>query len=266
MSLSDEELERYARHLVLREVGGPGQAKIRAARVLVVGAGGLGSPVALYLAAAGIGRLGMVDDDAVSLSNLQRQILFRTTDVGRPKVEAGADALKALNPGVRIDVHPLRLTRANAMDLIAGYDIVADGSDNFATRFLVNDACFFAKKPLVSAAVTEFDGQLATFKAYLPGLPCYRCLFPGPAAGRAPCPLFGDRRSGRGRGRDGLAAGAGSPQGDQPGWAQGLPENSLFTKRLRRFRTVRLPRDPDCPLVRYRTHNHRSSRSRLTPA
>src|SRR6185312_15936715 len=155
--LSDEELDRYARHLVLREVGGPGQAKIRAAKVLVVGAGGLGSPVALYLAAAGVGRLGLVDDDTVSLSNLQRQILFRTSDIGRPKVQAGAEALKALNPGVRIEAHQTRLTAANVMALIADYDIVADGSDNFATRFLLNDACFFAKKTLVSAAVTEFE-------------------------------------------------------------------------------------------------------------
>src|SRR5580704_14658851 len=186
MSLSDQELERYARHLVLRQVGGPGQAKIRAASVLVVGAGGLGSPLALYLAAAGIGRIGLVDDDAVSLSNLQRQILFRTKDVGRAKVEAGAEALKALNPGVQIDVHHTRLTGANAMALIADYDIIADGSDNFATRFLLNDACFFARKPLVSAAVTEFDGQLATFKAWMTApkdghrLPCYRCLFANP--------------------------------------------------------------------------------------
>ena len=185
MSLSDEELERYARHLVLRQVGGPGQAKICAASVLVVGAGGLGSPVALYLAAAGIGRLGLVDDDAVSLSNLQRQILFRTTDVGRPKVEAAAVALKALNPGVRIDVHPVRLTRANAMELIADYDIVADGSDNFATRYLVADACYFAKKPLVTAALGTFDGTLTTIRAYERGAdgkpnPTYRCLFPEP--------------------------------------------------------------------------------------
>jgi len=156
--LSDDEVERYARHLVLREVGGPGQARIRRARVLIVGVGGLGSPAALYLAAAGIGKLGMVDDDAVSLSNLQRQILFRTKDIGRPKVEAGAEALKALNPGVQIESHATRITPANAMELIAGYDIVADGSDNFVTRFLLNDACFFAKKVLVSAAVTEFEG------------------------------------------------------------------------------------------------------------
>ncbi|HEX4273627.1 MAG TPA: HesA/MoeB/ThiF family protein, partial [Rhizomicrobium sp.] len=155
MALSDEELDRYARHLVLRQIGGPGQAKLRATRVLVVGAGGLGSPVALYLAAAGIGALGLVDDDTVSLSNLQRQILFRTSDVGRSKVEAGADALNALNPGVEIETHAVRLTADNVMALIAGYDIIADGSDNFATRFLLNDACFFARKPLVSAAVTE---------------------------------------------------------------------------------------------------------------
>jgi molybdopterin/thiamine biosynthesis adenylyltransferase len=178
--LSDEELDRYARHLVLREVGGTGQAKIRAAKVLVVGAGGLGSPVALYLAAAGIGALGLVDDDAVSLSNLQRQILFKTADVGRPKVEAGRDALAGLNPHVAVDIHAVRLTETNAMALIGGYDIVADGSDNFATRFLVNDACFFAKKTLVSAAVTEFEGQLATYKGHLPGFPCYRCLFAEP--------------------------------------------------------------------------------------
>ena len=180
MPLNDEELDRYARHLVLREVGGPGQAKIRSAKVLIVGAGGLGSPAALYLAAAGIGALGLVDDDAVSLSNLQRQILFRTSDVGRPKVEAGAEALKALNPGVQIACHPVRLTAGNAMALIAGCDVVADGSDNFATRFLLNDACYFAKVPLVSAAVNEFEGQLATYKAYERGCPCYRCLFAGP--------------------------------------------------------------------------------------
>ena len=178
--LSDDDLDRYARHLVLREVGGVGQAKIRSARVLMVGAGGLGSPAALYLAAAGVGTLGLVDDDAVSLSNLQRQILFRTSDVGRPKVEAGGEALKALNPGVQINIHQTRLDASNVMALIDGYDIVADGSDNFATRFLLNDACFFAKKTLVSAAVTEFEGQLSTYKAFDKGCPCYRCLFPAP--------------------------------------------------------------------------------------
>ena len=182
MRLSDDELERYARHIVLREVGGTGQAKLKAARVLVVGAGGLGSPLILYLAAAGVGTIGIVDDDEVSLSNLQRQIAHRTADVGRPKTQSAADAIHAINPGVAVETHQIRLDASNALDLIASYDVVADGSDNFATRFLVNDTSFFAKRTLVSAAVTEFDGQLATYKAYdrSGAYPCYRCLFPEP--------------------------------------------------------------------------------------
>jgi adenylyltransferase/sulfurtransferase len=182
MSLSDDELERYARHIVLREVGGVGQARLKAGRVLVVGAGGLGSPLVLYLAAAGIGTIGIVDDDIVSLSNLQRQIAHRTADVGRPKTASAADAVHAINPGVNVELHQVRIDPANALNLIGQYDIVADGSDNFPTRFLVNDACFFTKRTLVSAAVTEFDGQLATYKAYdrSNGYPCYRCLFPEP--------------------------------------------------------------------------------------
>src|SRR5262249_51372700 len=144
--------------------GGPGQAKIRGSQVLVVGAGGLGSPIALYLAAAGVGTLGLVDDDQVSLSNLQRQILFKTADVGTPKTEAGARALAALNPGVQVQIHTVRLTPENARSLIVPYDLVVDGSDNFDTRFLVNDTCFALDKTLVSAAVTEFEGQLSTFK------------------------------------------------------------------------------------------------------
>src|ERR1700722_6962418 len=166
MTLSDEELERYARHLLLREVGGPGQARIRAAKVLIVGAGGLGSPAALYLAAAGVGTIGLVDDDGVSLSNLQRQILYRTSDTGRPKTEAAAQALNALNPGVRVEIHSVRLTAENAPALFADYDLIADGSDNFETRFAVADAAHMARKVLVSAAVTEFEGQLSTFKAF----------------------------------------------------------------------------------------------------
>ncbi|HKQ10634.1 MAG TPA: molybdopterin-synthase adenylyltransferase MoeB [Rhizomicrobium sp.] len=246
--LSDDELDRYARHLVLREVGGPGQAKIRKARVLIVGAGGLGSPAALYLAAAGIGTLGLVDDDAVSLSNLQRQILFRTSDIGRPKVEAGAQVLKALNPGVQIQSHKTRLDPANAMALITGYDIVADGSDNFATRFLLNDACFFAGKPLVSAAVTEFEGQLATYKGHEPGRPCYRCLFPAPPPpGAVPnCSETGVL---------GAAAGVmGALQGleilkETIGLGTGLCGKILTYKALTaEFRTARLPKDPGCPL------------------
>jgi adenylyltransferase/sulfurtransferase len=246
--LSDDELARYARHLVLREVGGPGQARIRKARVLIVGAGGLGSPAALYLAAAGIGTLGLVDDDAVSLSNLQRQILFRTSDIGRPKVEAGAEALKALNPGVQIQSHNTRLVAANVMALIADYDIVADGSDNFATRFLLNDACFFAKKPLVSAAVTEFEGQLATYKGHEPGCPCYRCLFPAP-------PPPGTVPNCSETGVLGAAAGVmGALQGlevlkEVAGLGTGLSGKILTYKALTaEFRTARLPKDPACPL------------------
>ena len=248
MALSDEELDRYARHLVLRQIGGPGQAKIRATRALVVGAGGLGSPVALYLAAAGVGVLGLVDDDAVNLSNLQRQILFRTCDVGRAKVEAGAETLKALNPGVEVETHAVRLTADNVMALIAGYDIIADGSDNFATRFLLNDACFFAQKPLVSAAVTEFEGQLATYKGYEAGLPCYRCLFPAP-------PPEGAVPSCSETGVLGAAAGVmGSLQAleilkEAAGLGTGLAGKVLVYKALAtEFHTARLPKDPACPL------------------
>lgn len=250
MALSDEELERYARHLVLREVGGVGQAKIRAARVLIVGAGGLGSPVALYLAAAGVGRIGLVDDDAVSLSNLQRQILFVTKDVGRPKVEAAAEHLHALNPGVDLVAHHARLTKDNVQGLIEGYDIVADGSDNFATRFLVNDACFAARKILVSAAVTEFDGQLATFKAWdKTGIyPCYRCLFPEP-------PPPGTVPSCSETGVLGAATGVmGSLQALEvlkqiTGMGENLAGKILITDTLAwRFRTVTLTPDPQCKL------------------
>lgn len=247
-SLSDDELDRYARHLVLREVGGVGQAKIRAAKVLMVGAGGLGSPAALYLAAAGIGTLGLVDDDSVSLSNLQRQILFRSADVGRAKVDAGAEALQALNPHVAVQPHALRLSADNVMELIAGYDIVADGTDNFATRFLLNDACFFAKKPLVSAAVTGFEGQLATYKGYAPGLPCYRCLFPAP-------PPPGSVPNCADTGVVGAAAGAmGSLLAlevlkEVAGIGAGLAGKILTYKALSaEFRTVRFAPDPACRL------------------
>jgi len=248
MPLSDEELERYARHLVLRQLGGPGQARIRAGRVLVVGAGGLGSPLALYLAAAGVGTIGLVDDDAVSLSNLQRQILYRTSDVGRPKTEAGAQALAALNPGVRVVAHAVRLTPENAASLIASYDIIADGSDNFATRFLVNDTAYAAGKILVSAAVTEFEGQLATFKAHDGVSPCYRCLFPAP-------PPPGTVPACSEAGVLGAAAGVmGSLQAlevlkEIAGFGESLAGRLLIYEALTcRLRTIALPRDPHCPL------------------
>jgi len=183
--LSEAELERYARHIVLREVGGPGQAALRRARVLVVGAGGLGAPALLYLAAAGVGTLGVIDDDVVSLSNLQRQVIHATPDVGMAKVDSAAAVIGRLNPHVAVEQHPVRLTAQNALDLFARYDLVADGSDNFATRYLVSDACYFAKKPLITAALGAFDGTLTTIRAHQNDAdgkpnPTYRCLFPEP--------------------------------------------------------------------------------------
>ncbi|MGX1198024.1 HesA/MoeB/ThiF family protein [Parvibaculum sp. MBR-TMA-1.3b-4.2] len=166
MALTDEQLDRYARHIVLKEIGGPGQQKLLNAKVLVIGAGGLGSPCLMYLAAAGVGTLGVIDNDEVSLSNLQRQIIHGTEDVNRPKTESAAAAVARLNPDVTVHQHTDRLTVANARDIISQYDIVADGCDNFETRFVVNDACYYAKVPLVSAAVGQFEGQIATFKAY----------------------------------------------------------------------------------------------------
>ena len=166
MALTDEQLERYARHIVLKEIGGPGQQKLLNAKVLVIGAGGLGSPCLMYLAAAGVGTLGVIDNDTVSLSNLQRQIIHGTDDVGRTKTESAADAVQRINPDVTFHQHTERLRAENARDIVSQYDIVADGCDNFETRFIVNDACYFAKVPLVSAAVGQFEGQLATFKAY----------------------------------------------------------------------------------------------------
>jgi molybdopterin/thiamine biosynthesis adenylyltransferase len=181
--LSPGEIERYKRHLVLKEVGGQGQQKLKAARVLVVGAGGLGSPLIMYLAAAGVGTIGIVDDDRVSLDNLQRQIAHDTPSVGNPKVDSARDMAGRLNPHVVVETHETRLTAANAMNFISRYDIVADGSDNAETRYLVADACFFAKRPLVFGAVGPFDGYVATFKPYERDrdgnpYPSYRCLFP----------------------------------------------------------------------------------------
>jgi adenylyltransferase/sulfurtransferase len=250
MTLSDEELERYARHIVLREVGGVGQAKLKAAKVLVVGAGGLGSPVILYLAAAGIGTIGIADFDTVSLSNLQRQIAHATDDVGEAKTLSAGRRARAINPHVKIDAHNARLTAANALEVISRYDLVADGSDNFATRFLVNDACFFARKTLVSAAVTEFDGQLATFKAYdkSDAYPCYRCLFPEPPPpGSAPsCSEIGVL---------GAAAGVmGTLQALEVlkeilGIGESLAGKLLIYEALSaRFRSVRVKPDPVCAL------------------
>ncbi len=180
MSLSDPQFQRYARHLILDEVGEEGQEKLLAARVLVVGAGGLGSPLLMYLAAAGVGTLGIVDNDTVDLTNLQRQIVHSTANVGVTKVKSALLTLAAINPEIRVTPHALRLDSTNAAALISEYDVVCDGSDNFATRFLLNDACYFGRKPLVAASLLRFEGQLSTFKAYDGKTACYRCLFREP--------------------------------------------------------------------------------------
>ncbi|MGB7976060.1 MAG: molybdopterin-synthase adenylyltransferase MoeB [Roseiarcus sp.] len=185
MSLSSEEIERYARQIVLHGLGGPGQNKLKAARVLVVGAGGLGSPALQYLAGAGVGTLGIVDDDAVSLSNLHRQVIHATEDVGRPKTESAQAAIGRINPHVTVEPSAYRLNEKNVRSIVRRFDVALDGSDNFATRYALSDACFHERRPLVSAALGEFDGTLTTLKPYENGPngkpnPTYRCLFPEP--------------------------------------------------------------------------------------
>lgn len=252
--LTPEEIERYARHIVLREVGGPGQARLKQARVLIVGAGGLGAPALMYLAAAGVGTLGVVDDDAVSLSNLQRQIIHGTPDIGQPKVASAAAAIRRLNPHVTVNTHAERLGADNALALIGDYDIVADGSDNFATRYLVADACYFAKKPLVTAAVGTFDGTLTTIRAHerapdgRPN-PTYRCLFPEPPPpGTVPaCAEAGILGA--------LTGVLGSLMALQVireivGFGEGLVGRLLmFDARAMRFETVSYRWDPNNPLT-----------------
>jgi molybdopterin/thiamine biosynthesis adenylyltransferase/rhodanese-related sulfurtransferase len=182
--LTPEELRRYSRHLKLAEIGSAGQQRLKAARVVLIGAGGIGSPAALYLAAAGIGTIGLVDFDAVDESNLQRQVLYDTSSIGAPKAEVARARLEALNPGIRVVAHPIELCAANVRTLFERYDLVIDGSDRLGTRYLVNDACVILRKPLVSAAIHRFEGQLMS---YVPDRgPCYRCLFPNPAEGLVP--------------------------------------------------------------------------------
>ena len=183
MTLTPEEIARYKRHLVLKDVGGQGQQKLKAARVLIIGAGGLGSPVTLYLAAAGVGTLGIVDDDTVSLSNLQRQVIHETAQVDALKVESARDMVGRINPHVAVETYATRITADNALDLIGRYDLVVDGSDNFATRYLVSDACYLAKRPLVFGALGPFDGYITTFRPHEKRpdgtpWPTYRCIFP----------------------------------------------------------------------------------------
>ncbi len=248
-----EELERYARHIVLREVGGPGQQRLKAAKVLVIGAGGLGAPLLLYLAAAGVGTIGIVDDDAVALSNLQRQVIHRSEDVGVLKTESAANAIRRLNPHVEVVSHVARLTPDNAPDLLGPYDIVADGSDNFATRYAVSDACFHAGKPLVTAAVGTFDATLTTLRPHETGSdgrpnPTYRCLFPdAPPPGTVPsCQEAGILGA--------LTGIVGSMMAlevirEITGFGEGLVGRLLMIDtRAMRFETVRYRWDPDNPL------------------
>lgn len=188
-TLTADEVQRYKRHLVLRDVGAPGQQKLKAARVLVIGAGGLGSPVLTYLAAAGVGTIGIIDDDSVSIDNLQRQIVHRTEDAGRLKVESARDGIRRINPLVNVETYAERLDATNALSIISRYDIVADGSDNFATRYLVSDACYLAKRPLAYATLGSFDGYVSLFKPHAKDgagnpYPTLRCVFPeAPPAG-----------------------------------------------------------------------------------
>ncbi|GIX08852.1 MAG: molybdopterin biosynthesis protein [Elioraea sp.] len=249
MDFREDQIRRYARHILLPEIGGTGQAKLLAARVLIIGAGGLGSPVLLYLAAAGVGTIGIIDDDAVDLSNLQRQIAHTTDRLGVAKVESAALAARALNPDVTIEAHRARLTPANALGLIGRYDLVCDGSDNFATRFLVADACHLAGRTLVSAAVLRFEGQVSTFKSHLgPPHPCYRCLHPEPPPeGLIPtcaeAGVFGAVTGVLG------ALQATEALKEIAGVGEGLSGRLLLWDALAAaFRTVRLKRDPGCAL------------------
>lgn len=242
MTFSGDEVDRYARHLVLREIGGPGQQALKAARVLIIGAGGLGAPAALYLAAAGVGRLGLVDPDTVALSNLQRQVLFATNDIGAPKVEVAALRLAALNPHVAVEPMARMLDPGNASAIIADWDLVLDGTDDFATRFAVNAACVSAGKTLVSGAIGRWTGQVGVFA----GRPCYRCLVPDVPPDAETCAAVGV--VGALAGVIGammaleaikIVTGAGEP----------LRGRLLIYDALAaEARTVRLPADPDCPV------------------
>jgi adenylyltransferase/sulfurtransferase len=246
MELNSDEVRRYSRHLIMPEVGVEGQLKLKQAKVLCIGAGGLGSPAALYLAAAGIGTLGMMDFDAVDFSNLQRQILFSTDDVGRPKLRAAADRLRGLNPNIRIVGHEMMLTSANALDIFKDYDIIVDGADNFPTRYLVNDACVLSGKPNVYGSIFRFDGQVSIFATK--GGPCYRCLYPEPPPpGLVPSCAEG--------GVLGVLPGViGTIQATEAiKLVLGVGESMvgrllLFDALQMKFRTLKLRRDMNCPV------------------
>ncbi len=247
MDFTEQQIQRYSRHIILQDVGGKGQQKLANAKVLLIGAGGLGSPAALYLAAAGIGTIGLVDGDVVDLSNLQRQILHSTATLGQPKVDSGKKTLAAINPEITIKAHHMNVGADNILGLISDYEMVLDGSDNFTTRFLVNDACFFAKKTLISASMFRFEGQLTTIKPHA-GYPCYRCLYPEPPpAGLVPnCQEAGVL---------GVLAGTmGILQASEAikeilGIGETLADRLLIYDALEmKFRKVGRPKDPACRL------------------
>ena len=245
MDLTREELSRYSRHLILPDVALEGQKRIRAARVLLIGAGGLGSPAALYLAAAGVGTLGLVDFDVVDVTNLQRQVLHGTSAVGRPKLESARERIADLNPNVRVETHETRLTSANALEIMREYDVIVDGTDNFATRYLTNDACVLLGKPNVYGSIFRFEGQASIFA--MPDGPCYRCLFPNPPPpGLVPSCAEG--------GVLGVLPGiVGTIQATEAlklilGIGDTLVGRLLLIDAMgMRFHTVRVPRDPNCP-------------------
>ncbi|MFQ5464348.1 MAG: molybdopterin-synthase adenylyltransferase MoeB [Thermodesulfobacteriota bacterium] len=247
MDFTEEQIERYSRHIILPEVGGRGQAKLLKSRVFVLGAGGLGSPSLFYLAAAGVGSIGLADGDSVDVSNLQRQIIHTNSDVGAPKVHSARESIEALNPDVKVEAFHGRLTEENIREVIRPYDVVLDGSDNFPTRFLVNDACFFEQKTLVSGSMFRFDGQVSVFKPH-DGGPCYRCLYPEP-------PPKGLVPSCQEAGVLGALAGViGVLQAVEAikeilGIGESLAGNLLIFDALKMgFRKVKVRRDPECAL------------------
>ncbi|HIF42817.1 MAG TPA: molybdopterin-synthase adenylyltransferase MoeB [Dehalococcoidia bacterium] len=243
--LTPDQVKRYSRHIIMGDVGSKGQRALMGAKALIIGAGGLGSPSAIYLSLAGVGTVGIVDFDVVELSNLQRQVLHHTADVGRPKVQSAVDNIKAYNPDVNVVVHETRLEADNAMEIISQYDLVINGADNFATRYLVNDACYLLNKPLVDGSILIFDGQATVF---LPGEGCYRCLFPSPPPpGMVPnCAEAGVLGA--------LTGLVGSIQATEAlkyflGIGESLSSRLLLIDALSMtFREVRLKRNPDCPL------------------
>lgn len=251
--LTEAEIQRYSRHILLPEVGGTGQVRLKAASVLIVGAGGLGSPVACYLAAAGVGRLVIIDDDTVELSNLQRQILHTTDRVGQPKAESAETALRALNPHIQVEIVRDRLTPENAAALIRSCDLVCDGSDNFATRYLVNAVCVQEQRTLISAAVARFDGQISTFAPHR-GSPCYNCIFPEAAQS-------GDALSCGDAGIFGAVTGVmGTLQATEAlkeilSIGESLAGRLLMWDALAtRFSTIAVTPDPDCPVCGHKGH------------